>query len=112
MSRIIRRIERCPLSFASVLMISEEERRLIREIAPQRARPSGAREFIAILGVLPILGYVIANHGWLFIIAFFFIASGFAFSLRFLADGMPTWVLVIISVFTVASVGYSYLWLA
>jgi hypothetical protein len=73
-------------------------------------RRKGLREIFAVLGVIPIIGYLFAMHGWISILIFLFVANGLAFGLRFAMQLLPTWVVGFIAVLAVAVPGYSFLW--
>lgn len=97
---------------ASQLMITEvEEAHLENWGEPKKRRGQGFREGTAVLGVLPIVGYLFAEHGILYSLFFLFVVNAVAFQMRFFAYLLPTWTLCVIAIISLFTVGYSYLWI-
>jgi hypothetical protein len=92
-------------------MFTDEERKFANEATPNFNRGQHLREAFAVLGLLPIIGFLFANHSWVFILVFLLFVNGIAFGLRFLTHQIPTWAFCLISMGVVFSIGYAYLWL-
>lgn len=99
---------------AGPLMITAKEQTYVEEFtgrALKHNRRKGFRDGIAVLAMLPIVGHLLAIHGWIFALIFLLVVNAFAFMLRFTTDGLPTWVMVLVALTAVGFPGYSYLWL-
>ena len=70
-------------------MFTDEERKFANEATPNFNRGQHLREAFAVLGLLPIIGFLFANHSWVFILVFLLFVNGIAFGLRFLTQPNP-----------------------
>ncbi len=95
------------ICLAPSFLINDEERKLVGGLH----RKEGIRKVISFLGMLPIVGHLLATHGWIFALIFLFVVNAVAFSMRFFADGLPTWATALIAFVAIVFSGYSYFWL-
>jgi hypothetical protein len=95
------------ICLSAPFMVTKHEPELIE----RPARREGLREIIAFLGLLPIVGYLLALHRWWYALLFLLIVNGIAFTRRFAIDALPTWALAVLALVAVGGPGLGYLWM-